>query len=155
STVSGNFNRGILGGLPASVLDLGAHGISLQNTTGTALIENSSIIRNGSSSAGVGGIAVRRTTGQFTIRNSTISENSRDDFGGIAVANTIGPVFIQNSTVSNNASAQTGGVFITSSGTVTIQSTIIANTTGAIPPTANDIQRLGSGELNVSNSLIK
>jgi hypothetical protein len=111
---------------------------------GGSLDLEDSLIANNSTAASGGGIFFYGAVGSggFTIRNSTIANNTAAGAGGaLATTYTSGRFLIQNSTITNNVAqttaANTGGGIsglYASSGTVVIQSTIIAGNSAANYP---------------------
>jgi hypothetical protein len=94
---------------------------------GTLTLNNSTVSGNTAESSG-GGID---NYGTATITNSTISGNS-PSYGGGGIANCGGTLMVNNSTVSGNGTPYVGGGVYnddTYGGTVTLQNSIVANTT--------------------------
>ena len=118
STVSGNDADGV-----ASV----GGGINCQGTTNI----NESTISGNTATLAAGGI-LNNLSSNLTITNSTISGNNQTDAagsGGGGVAQSLmGSTFINNSTITGN-SADAGGGGILSSGTVSVDGSIVANQT--------------------------
>jgi hypothetical protein len=113
---------------------------------GSLLLSNSAVV-NSTASQG-GGIFVVSSTA--TIINSTISGNSAGRGGGITVVGS--QVAILNSTVArNSATLAGGGILLTSTSTLTVESTIIGD--NAAPDGADLF--LSSGTVNATRSLIE
>jgi predicted outer membrane repeat protein len=109
----------------------------------TLTIRNSMLSGNSASDDG-GGIY---NSGTLTIINSTLSGNSAsDDGGGIYNTSTI---TISNSTFSGNSASDLGGGIANNSGTITLDNSIVANSTSG-----GDCVRL-AGTINASYSLIE
>jgi hypothetical protein len=123
----------------------GADGGGIYFFSGGSLTMDSSTVSGNSAntvttSVGGGGIYFFGTVsaGGFTITNSTISGNStaKNAGGGVVLALFTGNALFQNSTITNNsASTNGGGIARTGgSGTVTLQSTIVAGNANANTP---------------------
>lgn len=101
-------------------------------TSGTLIIEASTISGNSTSGAG-GGI---NTASSTTIRNSTISGNTAGGAGG-GINMSVATVTVQNSTITGNSAGSTGGgIQRGNTGSLTVTSSAIA---GNSAPTGPDI----------------
>jgi hypothetical protein len=141
SSISGNISSGQGGGL--------------FNTGSDLIIQASSFTANQSTNEG-GGI---RITGLLAggqnvlIQNTTISGNTcTNSFGGGIYHRNVGAgvnnITLQHVTFSNNSGLGTGGFRNTGSASITLQNTIIANSTGA------DFQNSGGGTLTLVTASI-
>ena len=94
--------------------------------SGTLTVTNSTI--SGNSADGGGGLS---NTGTATVTNSTIAGNSAGGGGGGGIFNS-GTVTVTNSTISGNSASNGGGIIskLGPLGTVTVNNTIITNSTG-------------------------
>lgn len=135
--ISGN----LVGNLTLNALTI-THGLSgrgggLENGGGTVTITNSTFVNN-DSSAFAGAID---NGGTMTITNSTITNNSASTYGGgISNENTM---TITNSTISGNSAVSGGGgILLTSSTSLSISGSIVAENTSTNPN--NDCANYGT-----------
>ena len=124
-------------------------GGGIENAFGALTVANSTIADNSASRSG-GGID---NGGTLTVTNSTVADNNADGGGGI---DNDGALAITNSTIaSNNAtSGGMGGGLLVSSGTPTLNNTIVALNTSGVgnSTTPDDISLDGVGPLSPLNS---
>ena len=102
--------------------------------SGTLTITNSTLSGNTAYGfLGGGGGGIYNSSGSVTIINSTLSGNSAHAPGGGGIYIASGTVGINNATLSGNTAAgyKGGGIFVTKGSTVTIQNSIVANSSTA------------------------
>jgi hypothetical protein len=153
TTISGN----TASGNPGTSFGGGGGGIYMPNG-GTLLLENSTVSGNVSMLSQGGGMYLYGGAALMTatIRNSTITGNTAATNGGGAMFYTGGTnpahtFLVQNTTITGNAagSGTGGGIFQSGPvGTVTIQSTVIANNTNVAAPDAG-------GTATMDHSLVR
>ncbi len=102
-----------------------ATGGGIFNNNGLLTVSQSTVVSNSGSSAVLGGGAIRNSGGEATIVDSTFFANSITNGRGGALFN-IGTMFVTESTFDNN-SAQFGGGIFNFSGTLIVDSTVVAN----------------------------
>jgi hypothetical protein len=165
TTISGN-SAAVSGGAITSY--------GLASDQGSFVVDHSTVSGNhatNTTSYG-GGINVSQTVnGSFQVVDSTVSGNDAGVGGGMSVRSTVGPngsVSADNSTVaSNTVTYEGGGLWAGSYGPsggpyasppVGVNSTIVGDNTGGIPPSANDLGRADlatSGGFQLSFSLVE
>jgi hypothetical protein len=109
---------------------------------GTLTMANSTL--SGNSSSEGGGIC---NTGTVTLANCTLANNSASPGGPGGGINNIGTVTLTNCTISGNSGTSGGGIF--NAGPMTINNSIVANSTGG------DITLSPPGTLSGSYNLIE
>ena len=106
----------------------GIHGGGIFND-GNLIITNSTLSGTRvSGAASEGGAIDNHFSGLATISNSTLAGNMAPDGSGGGIFNIVGEVRLTNSTLSDNAALLVGGGLSNLNGTVTLKSTILANT---------------------------
>jgi CSLREA domain-containing protein len=106
----------------------GALGGAIENNSGTLVVMNSTFSEN--SSNGAGGAISNNTLATATITNSTFFSNSAGGKGAAVFNFPGGSTTITNSTFSENiVSGSGGGSTIAADSSITLRSTIVANTT--------------------------
>jgi hypothetical protein len=126
---------------------------------GTLTINSCTISGNlASSTSSAAGAGIFNYLGTVTINNSTLSGNSAGGFsggGGGAIVN-YATATISNSTISGNSGTPAGGGILNSGGTVTLQNTIIANSTAvgncSGTMTSNGYNLSGDGTCGFANT---
>jgi hypothetical protein len=152
STISGNTANGTSG---TGSFGGGGGGIYIGNG-GNFLMENSTVSGNVSTNSQGGAMYLYGNGGVLTatIRNSTITGNTAaTNAGGVLFYNynAASTLLIQNSTIAGNTAGTGtggGGAQVGTAGTVTIQSTVIANNSNALAPDF-------SGAVTADHSLIR
>ena len=116
--------------------------------SGKLTVIDSAIIQNTSIYPGIGGGICNY--GNATLINSTVSgNNTRGEGGGIYNA---GQLFLFNSTISHNSGSIGGGIYITSTGQVTAENTILAaNWALAKNDCSGEIHSLGYNLIETTN----
>ena len=111
---------------------------------GTLKLVRSTI--SGNSASGNGGGLHSVGVGQVTVINSTISGNDSARGGGVDVS---GMASLTNSTVSGNMVTGSGGGIYVGAGTLKLNNSIVANSSGG------DLATGGAGTVDAENSLIE
>jgi hypothetical protein len=102
--------------------------------SGTLTITNSTLSGNTAYGYfGGGGGGIYNSSGTVTITNTTLSGNSAHASGGGGIYNNSGSVSINNATLSGNTAAgyKGGGIFVNIGASVTLQNSIVANSSTA------------------------
>lgn len=125
-------------------------GIALSN--GKMTIDRSTFTKNSSGTAQNGGGAILMFGSDVIIRNSTFSGNTAKAAGAIGLATTNKSVLVQNCTITKNTATSSeggGGILARATGSITLQSNIIAGNTSTNGP---DLK--GFDTVKIGNNLI-